>query len=77
MSIQYHTLGVYQLLLELWLTYEEIKNITELIRIDLQQSYILQRRDLHRRVDEIAIHIRNKWPSTLPPFFLFNYVIKI
>ena len=47
MSIQYHTLGVYQLLLELWLTYEEIKNITELIRIDLQQSYILQRRDLH------------------------------
>ena len=68
MPIHYHTLGVYKLLLELWLTYEEIKNITELIHIDLQQSYILQRRDLHRRVDEIAIHIRNVWPSTLPPF---------
>ena len=48
MPVQYHTLGVYQLLLELWLTYEEIKNIIELIRIDFQQSYISQRRDLYR-----------------------------
>ena len=47
MSVPYHTFGVYQLLLELWLTYEEIRNITELIRIDCQQSYISERCNLH------------------------------
>ena len=68
MPVPYHTFGVYQLLLELWLTYEEIRNITELIRIDYQQSYISERYNLHRRTDEISIYIKNKWPSILPPF---------
>ena len=72
MSVQYHTMNVWQLLLELWLTYEEIQNLHELLRIDFQQSYISQRRSLYQRSDEISIHIKNIWPSTLPLFLPFR-----
>ena len=68
MPVEYHTMNVWQLLLELWLMYEEIQNLRELIPIGFQQTYITQRRALYERFDEISIHIKNVWPSILPPF---------
>ena len=68
MSVQYSAMDVYQLLFELWLTYEEIKCLRELIQIDNQPHYVAERRKLYQKTDEISIYITNIWPSTLPPF---------
>ena len=49
---------IFQLLFALWDTYEEIKCINALISIDVMPSFLEQRRECYRTINELCRLLR-------------------
>lgn len=67
--VDYSTFTIFQILCLLWDRYEEKRMLNALIHIDVLESYLDQRRNCYKDVDEISTAIKQKWSiSLLPPF---------
>ena len=76
MSVQYSAMDVYQLLFELWLTYEEIECMRELIQIDNQPHYWLKDVNFIKKLMKFQFILQTFGLPLFRLFFLFVYAIK-
>ena len=77
MPVEYQTTNVWQLLLELWLTYKEIQNLRELIHIDFQQVILLNDVLFIKNLMKFQFILKILGHLFFHLFFFFVYATKI